>query len=166
MHSYAVPRVPADPTRPDPKHVQRSTFLPMPAPRALTRLVDDRHPVAGWLFRALAGGGIVLRFADNADAKRAASAFAGFRRKGRIGPPGSFEQTVRDPNGEGIGYFDRVVIQQRGTEVHLRHLPEGHASLRANAINPVSVRELDPEDVDQPASCSHVNPEGFDVVTG
>jgi len=161
MHSL---RSPASRPRFDPKHVQRSTFLPMHA-RALTRLVDDRHPVAGWLFRALAGGGILLRFASREDARRAAIALAGFRRKGRIGPPGSFEETPRDPHGEGLGYFDRVVIQQRGENVELRHLPDGFASLRANPIMPVEVRELDPaEDVDPPATCSRVNPEAFDVV--
>lgn len=139
----------------------------MSSVRALTRLVDDRHPIAGWLFRAAGlpiNGTLVMSFADEHAATRAAAALAGFRRKGRLGPPGSFDETAGDPHGEGIGYFSRVVISRRGKEVRLRHLPDGHASLRAHRIEPINVSTLDPEDMEPPRTCSHVNPEAFDVV--
>lgn len=123
---------------------------------ALTRPVDSRHPIAGWLFRAVGlpiNGTLVLAFEDALGARRAAVALSGFRRKGRLGPPGSFDETLRDPKGEGVGHFDQIVVSQVGAEVRLKHLPDGHSSLRANEINPVEVSILCPED----EGCSHVN---------
>lgn len=135
----------------------------------LSRRVDERHPVAGWLYRAdklPINGTLVMAFATIEDARRAAAALSNWRSKGRIGPPGSFSETSRDPRGEGIGTFDRIVISQRGCDVHLKHMPEGFASLRAREINPLGVRVLDDGGEIMPDACSRVNVEDFDVITG
>lgn len=114
-----------------------------------SRLVDERHPIAGLLFRAAGltkNGTLVLSFNNPQDAGRAAGRLTAFRQRGKIAPPGSFDLTERDPNGEGIGHFDRIVISVHGAEVHLRHLPEGYGSLRAKEIKPISVRVIEPEE--------------------
>lgn len=129
------------------------------------RLVDERHPIAGWLYRAEGlppNGTVVLDFrGDHTAARKMCVSLMGWRSKGRLGPPGSFPETARDPRGEGRGFFDRVTVSQHGDKVHLQHVPEGHASLRAKAPQPPSFFVVDPP------GCSHVNTGGdFDVVTG
>src|SRR6476646_9977604 len=70
---------------------------------------EGRDRITRWLYRAAGlprNGELVMSFADSAGAKRAAAALQGFKRRGRLGPPGSFDETGRDPKGEGLGYFD------------------------------------------------------------
>ena len=111
-------------------------------PLARSRLVDRSHPIARWLYQALdtvPNAELVLRFADPATARREASALTTFRRKGRLGPPGTYPSTSIDPQGEGIGFFDRVAIGLTGCTVRLYCVPEGAASRHTRRAEPLAI---------------------------
>mgnify|MGYP001618253927 FL=1 len=119
-------------------------------PTARSRLINETHPVARYLFLAeqlSPTDTLVLEYANKTEAKKAAAALARFRASGKLGPPGSFEPTSVDPKGEGVGYFDKVGIGISpyfggllGYVVRLYRIPEGQTSRRGRFPKPVVER--------------------------
>jgi hypothetical protein len=102
-----------------------------------SRLIDDSHPVARYLFQAAdlqPPQSLTLDFATPRDALRASWRLRAFRDRGKLAPPDTFERTKIDPQGEGVGHFDNLVISHHGKRVTI--MPE-----QASAMpEPVSVQ--------------------------
>lgn len=92
-----------------------------------SRSIDDTHPRAKYLFQAADLGPeqtLSLTYATEKDAMRASWSFRAFRDRGKLAAPDTFDRTKVDPQGEGVGHFDHIVISCNGKLVTLRQ-PDG-----------------------------------------
>ncbi len=104
---------------------------------ARQRYHDPAEPPVCWLMRALEiePQAMEITCLSSAEASSLHRRINRIRQHGKFGHPGTFDPSPTDPEGEGLGFFDRIRISRQGCKLYLASKPEID-------IKPIEVKEI------------------------